>query len=289
MNKKRLPALLTSITLVIFTPIFLFTLASSVNAATAPNLGTAGSYSAFGKAGVTNNSAVGTTHLWGNVGADLLSSITNLVASQVDGAIIAPAAGVESAILSAYGALASQPLTTITPINLAVNNTVGPGVYDVQASTLAGTTLTLSGSGVYIFRSSSSISTSGSAMVKLTNGATACNVFWQIPAAMTIGTGTQMVGTIIADTQLISLATGATLQGRALSRIAQVTLDNSQITTPGSCTTTAPTAPTPSPAPTAPSAPTAPTAPTAPSAPTPPPGFSVCPTPTNFCTSLRCR
>ncbi|MEK9157998.1 MAG: hypothetical protein AAB638_02315, partial [Patescibacteria group bacterium] len=47
--------------------------------------------------------------------------------------------------------------------------------------------------------------------------------------------------TIIADTELISLAAGATLQGRALSRIAQVTMDNNQITEP-TCAT-APTGP----------------------------------------------
>ena len=42
-----------------------------------------------------------------------------------------------------------------------------------------------------------------------------------------------MVGTIIAQTALISLAAGATLQGRAFALGAgQVTLDNNQITVP---------------------------------------------------------
>jgi len=73
------------------------------------------------------------------------------------------------------------------------------------------------------------------AHVLLTNGAVACNVFWQIPSAMTIGSGAEMVGTIVTNTELVSLGTGATLQGRALSRIAQVTLNASQITEPA-CT-----------------------------------------------------
>ena len=201
---------------------------SVAHAATAPNLGAASTYAIFGKAGVTNDSDVGTTHIWGNVGAD--ASVTGLNdGTQVDGSINVPATGVEAAVLSAYGELAAQGADAA--LNLAGNNTVVPGVYTVGATTLNGT-LTLNGAGVYIFRSSSSISTSGPAVVSLTNGATACNVFWQIPAAMTIGAGSQIVGTIITNTELISLAAGASLQGRALSRIAQVTLDSNQITEP---------------------------------------------------------
>jgi uncharacterized repeat protein (TIGR01451 family) len=201
---------------------------SVAQAATAPTLGAAESYAVFGKAGVTNDSAVGTTHIWGNVGADA-TNVTDLNdATQVDG-VIDSGAGVEAAILTAYGVLAGQ--TPDGALDLAGTNTVTPGLYTVGATTLNGT-LTLDGAGVYIFRSSSSISTSGPAVVSLINGATPCNVFWQIPAAMTIGAGTQMVGTIITNTELISLAAGATLQGRALSRIAQVTLDSNQITEP---------------------------------------------------------
>lgn len=111
----------------------------------------------------------------------------------------------QAAILIAYGQLVAVPDTPIV-LNLAGNNTVAPGVYDVGATTLNGI-LTLSGAGVYIFRSSSSISvTPGvAAEMKLTNGADACNVFWQIPASMTIGAGAKIIGTIIADTALISL------------------------------------------------------------------------------------
>ena len=196
-----------------------------VFAATAPTLGAAATYSAFGKAGVTNIGA--TTHLWGNVGADA-TNVTGLLGTQADGAIDA-GAGVEAAILAAYGALAGWGVDA--PLNLAGVTTVGPGVYDVAATTLNGT-LTLDGAGVYIFRSTSSITTSGGGSMNLINGATACNVFWQIPTSMTIGVGSHIEGTIITDTALISLATNASLKGRALSRTTQVTLDSNQITEP---------------------------------------------------------
>jgi len=201
---------------------------SFAQAATAPNLGAAESYAVFGKAGVTNNSAVGTTHVWGSVGADLLAAITNLVASQVDGNIDT-GAGVGAAALTAYGDLASQAATA--SLDLAGTHTVTPGVYTVAASTLNGT-LTLNGAGVYIFRSSSSVSVTAGARMRLINGASPCNVFWQIPTSMTIGSATELVGTIIANTGAITIGDSTRLQGRAFSLTTQVTLLNDQITEP---------------------------------------------------------
>ena len=203
----------------------------AAHAATAPDLGVAAGYSVFGKAGVTNDSSVGTTHLWGNVGADTITNITNVSSSQVDGTLIAPAAGVQTAASAAYDALDSGLQGTPVGLDLAGTNTITPGVYTVGASTLNGT-LTLNGPGVYIFRSSSSNTTAHSGTMVLENGATPCNVFWEVAASMTIGTGAHMAGTIIAQTGLISFGTGATLAGSAYSLISQVTLDSNQITQP---------------------------------------------------------
>jgi uncharacterized repeat protein (TIGR01451 family) len=163
-----------------------------------------------------------------------MTNITGLTAGEVDGTIIAPAAGIQTAASAAYDALDAGTQGTPAALDLAGTNTITPGVYTVGASILNGT-LTLNGSGVYIFRSSSSNTTAHSGKMILENGATPCNVFWEVSASMTIGTGAQMVGTIIAQTGLISLGTGATLQGQAFSLISQVTLDSNQITQP-SCT-----------------------------------------------------
>ena len=240
MNKiksiKLLPIVLVSL---------FFICASKIYAATAPDLGAADSYAIFGKAGVTND-AGGTTHIWGNVGADSIGDITNLISSQVDGEIIAPAPGVETAASAAYDILDLGSQGTPIILDLAGNNTVTPGVYNVQASTLNGT-LTLDGDGVYIFRSTSSITTSGAGTMSLINGACADNVFWQIPGSMTIGADAHIEGTIIAQTGLISLASGATLKGRALSLTKNVTLLLNQITQPICATPTSTPTPTPTP------------------------------------------
>jgi type VI secretion system secreted protein VgrG len=196
-------------------------------------------YSVYGHAGITNTGAG--TRVWGNVGGNGAGT-AGFTAVQVPSGTIDDTGPtgtlIENDASSVYDSLMSATQGVPTALNLAGTHTTGngnpitPGVYDVGATTLNGA-VELSGAGVYIFRSDSSltIATSGGTMT-LTNGATPCNVFWAVPASMTIGTGSQMVGTIIAHTGLISLGTGATLQGRAISLVSQVTLDTNQITQP---------------------------------------------------------
>ncbi len=203
----------------------------TAQAATVPSLGAADSYAVFGKAGVTNSGLGTLTHIWGDVGADLMSNITGLLADQVGGTIIAPTpAAVQTDITAAYGALSAWPADGTK--NLSTSQTVTSGVYTVDATETLTGTITLSGTGIFIFRSASAYHVANGAKVLLTNGATACNVFWAVQSTMTIGTNVEIVGTIIADTEAITLNTGATLKGRALSSIAAVTLLSNQITEP---------------------------------------------------------
>lgn len=116
---------------------------------------------------------------------------------------------------------------------MAGSHIISPGLYDVAATTPDGA-LTLSGAGVYIFRSTSSITAMGSTIMTLTNGADACNVFWQIPTSMSINAGAKMIGTIITDTAAVTFGANASLQGRALAHTIVTMIDN-QITEP-TCT-----------------------------------------------------
>lgn len=101
---------------------------------------------------------------------------------------------------------------------------LAPGVYCADEFTLSGT-LTLTGSGVWVFRSAATLITSGTANVV---GGTACDVWWQVPSSATLGSNTSLKGNILALTS-ISMVTGASLTGRALARNGAVTLQSNTI------------------------------------------------------------
>ena len=61
------------------------------------------------------------------------------------------------------------------------------------------------------------------------NGAKASNVFWQVGSSATFATSTVFKGTVMAY-RAITLNTGATLDGRALARVAAVNLNSNTVT-----------------------------------------------------------
>jgi hypothetical protein len=126
-----------------------------------------------------------------------------------------------------------QDLTLVSPLV--------PGTYCADAFLLTGN-LTLSGSGVWIFKSAATLTTSSNSSV---TGGDPCNVWWRLVSSGTIGTGTTFIGNILALTD-ISLQTGASLNGRALVQTGQVTLDSNIITGPNCAAlpTDTPAAPT---------------------------------------------
>lgn len=130
------------------------------------------------------------------------------------------------------------PLTTV-PTELG-GTTLVAGVYD-SASTTFGITagagaLTLDGqndpSSVFIFQapfSGTGLVVGNGSTITLTNGAQACNIFWRVDSA-SIGTTADFVGTVLALNS-ITVANGATIEGRLLARNGNVTLINDTITT----------------------------------------------------------
>jgi type VI secretion system secreted protein VgrG len=131
-----------------------------------------------------------------------------------------------------------------------------PGVYNAGAADLTGI-LTLNGPGLYVIQASSLTTASGpgASAVVFTNGATACDLFWQVGSSAAIGTFSAMAGNILALTS-ITIGTSASLEGRALARNGTVTLASNNInacsggSTPGFIVPAAGIFGAPSPAPT---------------------------------------
>jgi hypothetical protein len=201
---------------------------------TAPGLGAVASFSVLGKAGVTNT---GPSTLSGNVGAD--SSITGFPPGKAAETFVAPAVnGAEAAAKTADLELTAQASSAKPAGPNLTGATLVPGIYSVGSALLPGV-LTLNGAGVYIFLASD-LTASGS--VKLTNGASACNVFWHITSAAAI-TGGSFAGTIIAGTS-VTFGNAASLDGRALALTGNVTLINNSISGPSCAAVPAATATT---------------------------------------------
>lgn len=143
------------------------------------------------------------------------------------------AANAKGCLTAAYNDAAGRAPGTSVAGNIG-GLTLTPGVY-TSNSTLAisGGNLTLDAqgdaNGVFIFQIASSFTMTAGRQVILAGGAQAKNIFWQVGTSATIGTTAIMMGVILAD-QSITLETGATLNGSALTRIAAVSLDSSTVT-----------------------------------------------------------
>lgn len=206
-------------------------------AATQPRLGTAANFAVLAGSTITNT---GQTRIRGGLGLSPGSAVTGFPPGVVTPATQhksdAVAILAKTDLVTAYNDLASWGATrSMTGLDLG-GKTLTPGVYTYSSSAQLTGTLTLKGNGIYIFQMGSTLTTASNSHVSLINGAQGCGVFWKVGSSATLGSGTSLVGTIIAMTS-ITLVNGASLlPGRALARNGAVTMDNNQITSPsGGC------------------------------------------------------
>lgn len=208
---------------------------ASALAATDPGLGTAGSFAVLAGTTVTNT---GPSWITGELGVAPGSAVTGFPPGtsgvQHKGDSVATTA--QTNLTAAYVNAGAQPCpgtNNFTGVNLGGKNLV-PGVYcQTTAPTLTGT-LTLNGSGIYIFQIGSTLITASGAKVALIGGAQPCQIFWVVGSSATIATSTTFIGNIMALTS-IAMQTGATLNGRALARNGAVTLDTNRIIQASGC------------------------------------------------------
>lgn len=208
---------------------------------TAPGLGTSTSFLVLAGATVTNT---GPSMIHGDVGVSPGSAVTGFPPGlQTDGAMYkagAVALQAQADVTTAYDELAAAPCTqNLTGKDLG-GLTLLEGVYCFDSSAQLTGTLTLDAKGksdaVFIFKTVSTLITASSASVLVINGGSGCNVFWKVGSSATVGAGSKFAGSILALTS-IALQTGATVDGRALARNGEVTLDNNVIAV-GTCVAT---------------------------------------------------
>ena len=257
-------------------------------------MGTADGYSVLAGSTVTNT---GPSVLGQSVGLSPGSAIVGFPPGTVlaPGTIEAANATILQAkadLTTAYNDAAGRSVEFTQTNPDLVGQTLIPGVYAATAKAPLGLSgdLVLDGQGnadaVFIFQTDSTLITSTGSTISLINGASECNVFWQVGSSATLGSGSTFVGNILASTS-VTVESNVTVHGRALASTGAVTLDNDVFTQP-SCvaavatTTTTTTAPaatttttiapveTTTPGTTAVPATTPPTTPPAPAAPATP-------------------
>ncbi|MFI6666591.1 ice-binding family protein, partial [Streptomyces sp. NPDC050481] len=202
--------------------------------ATPVPLGTADSFAVLAGASITNT---GPSVITGDVGVSPGTSITGFPPGLVNGtqhSADAVALQAKSDLVAAYNDAAGQATDSALPPD-AGGLTLVPGVYTASSTLGLTGTLTLDAKGdpaaVWVFQVGSGLTTASASEVSLVNGASPCNVFWQIGSSATLGTDSTFVGSIMALTS-ISATTGASIDGRALARNGSVTLDTNEITRP---------------------------------------------------------
>lgn len=202
--------------------------------ATFVDLGTAATYSVLGGPSVANTGAG--TVLAGDLGLSPTGAITGFPLGTVNGTIHdkdAAAEAAQSDRADAYADAAGQ-VSTSTFAGDQAGVTFHPGVHTSAAAISNTGTITLDADGdssaVFVFQIGAALSSAASSKVVLTDGALANNVYWQVVGAISLGAGSEYVGTLLGAAA-ITFGDGASIKGRALTPAA-ITLTNSPFTWP---------------------------------------------------------
>jgi len=200
------------------------------------DLQSAGSFAILAGSTVTST---GATTVNGDLGVFPGTAVTGFPPGTVNGTIFAGDSVAEQAqddLTSAYDDAVGASDAPVTVAGNLGGQTLVPGLYTSTSSLeISSGDLTLDALGdaeaVFIFQMASTLTTTVDRQVILSGGAEAANIFWQVGSSATLGTNSVFQGNILAD-QSITMNTGATLNGRALTRIGAVALDTNTITTP---------------------------------------------------------
>ncbi len=183
--------------------------------------------------------STGPTIITGDVGLSPGSAMTGFPPGTINGTQHindAESAQAKLDLTTAYNEAADRSLAPVTISGNLGGLTLAPGLYKSGSSAaISSGDLTLDAQGdanaVFIFQIASGFTVTSGRQVILSGGAQADNVFWQVGTSATFGTNSVFKGNLLVD-QSISFETGATLIGRALTRIGAVTMDSNTINKP---------------------------------------------------------
>lgn len=218
------------------------------------DLKTSGDFSILSKTGI---STIGVTSITGNIGVSpasataitgfsLIMDATNQFSTSlyVSGKVyasdytLAPPSKMTTAISDMQTAfVTAMGMTTTVIVDKGAGDisgmTLAAGLYKWSSGLLitnAGVTLSGGPNDTWVFQIAQGLTVNNTAIIHLTGGAQAKNIFWITASDAVIGSNVDFSGNILSQT-LISLNTGAKVTGRLLAQSA-VTLNTSTVVLP---------------------------------------------------------
>jgi len=215
----------------IFTTIFLIGLSNLTYGQVPPDMGTTIGFALFTGGGAFDSE--GGTQITGDIAS---YTVTPVITSPgtVDGTIYTHGDGALNQPFSDLFALYNNLFGRTPDYTISVTlggQTLTPGVHSTgsgAAATLSGD-LTFDANGnpdaVFIVQIDGALSVGANSNIILTDGASACNIYWQVTGAFNLGTTSVFRGTMVAG-GAIELLEGSSLYGRAFTKAGAIHLHN---------------------------------------------------------------
>jgi len=218
MKTKFLPAILLCTALLIF---------SKPGFSQVLQLGALEQFTLYTGDGAVTNS--GTSVFTGNIGSNLgiisgFDAPTTMTGSIHNADAVTQQARID--LLNVYIHLNDLPVTN-THAAAFGSESITPGVYAIPGAGSVGGLLILDGQGdpnaAFVIKFEGAMTVGAGAVVVLSNGTLACNVFWIAEGSIAMGATVTMKGTLIAHPGAVSMGTGGDLEGRMISMAGAVT------------------------------------------------------------------
>ncbi len=132
-------------------------------------------------------------------------------------------------VLVAYQYLDGLICNNVVGVTFGNGQILTPGVHCVGAASTIEGNLTLNGlndpNSIFIIQIDGALASATNSTVTLINGASICNIFWQINGAVELGVNSFFRGNILAA-GAISLYSGSSIEGRALTTAGAISLSD---------------------------------------------------------------
>ncbi|HUB98592.1 MAG TPA: ice-binding family protein [Solirubrobacterales bacterium] len=213
------------------------------------NLATAGPFVVLGGATATNT---GASVLNGDLGVSpgtTLPGFEEAVVNGVEHVNDGVAAQAQLDLTTAYNVAAGTPVLPANDLSGTDlgNRVLTAGAYRYTSDAQLTNALILDAQGdpnaQFVFEITSALTTAPGSSVLLVNGASPCNVYWQVGSSATLDTTTAFQGNVMA-LESITVNNKASVLGRLFAREGQISLDENVLTRP-LCPTGSGTTPTP--------------------------------------------